>query len=214
MSNHHKEALILVDIQNDFVPGGALPAQNGREVMPVANKLIDCFYFVVATQDWHPKDHKSFAANHEGKEVGDVIELNGLEQILWPVHCVQNSRGAEFVNGLYADQINKVFKKGLDPEIDSYSGFYDNGHQRATGLGDYLEKQNVETVYIAGLATDVCVKYTALDAVKLGFDTYVVIDCCRGVNMKAGDIERAIEEMKDTGVEMVQSDQLVKEFSN
>lgn len=214
MKNQHTEALILVDIQNDFVPGGALPTQNGREVVPVANRLIDCFDFVVATQDWHPKDHKSFAANHEGKEVGDVIELNGLEQILWPVHCVQNSRGAEFVNGLYINGVKKVFKKGLDPEIDSYSGFYDNGHRRATGLRDYLQKQDIETVYIAGLATDVCVKYTALDAVKLGFDTHVAIDGCRGVNMKAGDIERAIQEMKDAGVEMVQSDQLVKEFSN
>lgn len=111
MKTHYKEALILVDIQNDFIPGGALPTQNGRQVVPIANKLIDCFDFVVATQDWHPRDHKSFAANHKDKEVGDVIELNGLEQILWPVHCVQDSRGADLVNGLYINQIKKGFKK-------------------------------------------------------------------------------------------------------
>ena len=128
-------ALILVDIQNDFVPGGALAVREGDRVVPIANALMPQFEIVVATQDWHPADHGSFAANHAGRKVGDVIELNGLPQVLWPVHCVQGTAGAEFVAGLDVSKVAKVFRKGTDREIDSYSGFYDNGHRRSTGLG-------------------------------------------------------------------------------
>lgn len=209
MAEQHQKALILVDIQKDFVPGGALPAENGREVVPVANRLMDAFELVVATQDWHPAGHLSFASNHEGQEVGDKIELKGLEQALWPDHCVQGTEGAEFVDGLRKGPIEKVFRKGVDKEIDSYSGFYDNGHRRPTGLSDYLREKGVEEVYIAGLATDVCVKYTTLDALKEGFDTYVAIDGCRGVNMEPGDVAAAVEEMKEAGAEIVQSDEVV-----
>lgn len=201
-------ALILVDIQNDFCPGGALEVKEGNQVVPVANALMDRFDLVVATQDWHPANHGSFAANHPWRKPGQVIELNGLPQVLWPIHCVQESFGAEFVQTLQTDKIGKVFVKGTDPEIDSYSGFYDNGHRKATGMGDYLKEKGVETVYVMGLATDYCVKFTALDAVALGFKTYLIEDGCRGVNLNAGDVAQAIADMRSGGVEVTNSKEL------
>src|SRR5690348_16174351 len=164
-------ALVLVDIQNDFVPGGTLAVPEGDRIVPICDRLQDCFDLVVATQDWHPRDHGSFAANHPGRKVGDVIDLNGLRQILWPVHCVQNTPGAAFVPGLDTQRVQRIFQKGTDPAIDSYSGFFDNGHRKATGLGEYLKERAVSDVYVAGLATDYCVKFTALDATQLGFKT-------------------------------------------
>jgi nicotinamidase/pyrazinamidase len=196
-------ALICVDIQNDFCPGGALEVKDGLAAAKVANKLMDRFDLVVATQDWHPANHKSFAAMHPWRRPGDVIELNGLEQILWPIHCVQGSFGAEFVRELKTDAFEKVFVKGTDPEIDSYSGFFDNGHRKATGLGDYLKEKGVKEVYIVGLALDVCVKFTVLDALELGFKTYLVKDGSRGVNLKPGDSDRAVEEMQEKGAIIV-----------
>jgi len=199
-----KSALILVDVQNDFCPGGSLPVTGGFDIIPVINDLQARLDLVVATKDWHPKDHSSFAANH-GKQPGEVITLDGLQQILWPAHCVQGSKGAEFVHGLETSRIAKVFDKGIDPAIDSYSGFFDNGHKRATGLGAYLKECGVTEVYVVGLATDYCVKWTALDAKQLGFPTSVILDACRGVNLKPGDVERAIEEMRTAGIKIVQS---------
>jgi nicotinamidase/pyrazinamidase len=201
-------ALILVDIQNDFVPGGALAVKDGDAVVPVANRLIPKFEIVVATQDWHPADHGSFAANHPGKRAGEVIELNGLSQVLWPVHCVQGTRGAAFVAGLDALRLTRVFQKGTDPGVDSYSGFFDNGHRRSTGLGDWLRTQGVGTIYVMGLATDYCVKFTALDGRKLGFEVVLIEDGCRGVNLKEGDSARAVEEMRAAGVKVVKSDEV------
>ncbi|HEY7116008.1 MAG TPA: bifunctional nicotinamidase/pyrazinamidase, partial [Tepidisphaeraceae bacterium] len=176
-------ALILVDIQNDFVPGGALAVTEGDQVAPVANRLAGSgrFELVVATQDWHPPDHGSFAVNHPGHKVGDVIDLNELSQVLWPVHCVRGTPGAEFVPGLETGRIAQVFRKGTDPSIDSYSGFYDNGHRRSTGMSEWLSDRGVRDVYVMGLATDYCVKFTALDGRKLGFDVTLVEDGCRGV---------------------------------
>ncbi|MDX2282656.1 MAG: bifunctional nicotinamidase/pyrazinamidase [Bacteroidia bacterium] len=198
-------ALILVDIQNDFVPGGALAVQEGDQILPVVNALQARFGLVVATQDWHPADHGSFAANQPGHAPGELIELNGLPQVLWPVHCVQGSFGAEFVAGLDRTRVARVFPKGMDAGIDSYSGFFDNGHRKDTGLGAYLRAQGVTEVYVTGLATDYCVKYTALDARQLGFDTYVVADACRGVNLQPGDSERALAELQAAGVQVVES---------
>jgi nicotinamidase/pyrazinamidase len=195
-------ALIIVDMQNDFVEGGALAVPGGRDLVPLVSKLLGRFELVVATQDWHPANHGSFAANHPGRNVGDVIELGGLPQVLWPVHCVQNTPGAEFVR----PWTNHVFKKGVDPEIDSYSGFFDNGKRRATGLGDFLKQRTIEQVYILGLATDYCVKFTALDAVALGFKTKLIEDACRGVNLKPGDVARSLEEMRQAGVHLVHSE--------
>ena len=194
------KALILVDIQNDFVPGGALAVPDGDAVVPVCNRLQRPFDLIVATQDWHPANHGSFAANHPGHKTGEVIEVNGLKQVLWPVHCVQNTPGAAFAPGLDMSRVSRIFQKGTDPAIDSYSGFFDNGHRKATGLDEYLKSKGVTDVYIVGLATDYCVKFTALDARSLGFNTFLVEDACRGVNLRHGDVADAIGEMKRAGV--------------
>ncbi len=193
------EALILIDIQNDFLPGGTLAVPEGDRVIPVANRLQERFDLVLATQDWHPADHASFASNHPGKKPGEVIDLDGLPQVLWPDHCVQGSRGAEFDERLDRSRIARVFRKGTDPSIDSYSAFFDNRHLKATGLGDYLRDGGVTEVWLAGLATDYCVRASALDALQLGFTTHVVIDGCRGVELSAGDVDRAIDEMRARG---------------
>lgn len=200
-----KKALILVDLQNDFMPTGALPVAHGDEVIPIANKIQKHFDLIVATQDWHPKNHKSFAVNHPGKKAFDVIDLYGLEQVLWPPHCVQYTEGAEFVQALDTTCINKIIQKGTDWEIDSYSGFFDNGHRKKTELKNYLEQQNVTDVYICGIATDYCVKFTALDAIQLGFKTYVIEDACRGVSLESHHVMQALDEMKKAGVIVVQS---------
>ncbi len=202
-------ALILVDLQNDFVPGGALAVPRGDEVVPLAGQLAARFDLVVATQDWHPPDHGSFAIQHEGREPGDTIVLAGLPQILWPVHCVQGTRGAEFVETLDMSRVRKVFRKGTQRDIDSYSGFFDNGHRRATGLGDYLKERSVSAVYVLGLATDYCVKFTALDARSLGFETCLIEDACRGVELAPGDVDRAVEEMRAAGVRVLRSGTLL-----
>lgn len=197
------KALVMVDVQNDFVPGGALPVPNGEEVVPALNRLQQLFEIVVATQDWHPLDHGSFAANHPGKKPGDMIELGGIPQVLWPVHCVQNTAGAEFVPGLNTARVVRIFQKGVDPDIDSYSCFFDNGHRRSTGLGDFLKEKKVDEVYIAGLATDYCVKYSSIDSIALGFKTHVIEDACRGLN--EADVRAALEELKHAGVSILQS---------
>lgn len=197
--------LVVVDVQNDFMPGGALAVPEGYEVIPVINRIMDRFDLVVATQDWHPPEHASFASNHDGAEVGDVINLEGLDQVLWPDHCVQTTEGAALVNTLKSAPIEAIFRKGCEPEIDTYSGFYDNGHRKSTGLGDYLRGKGVESVWIAGVATDYCVQATALDARELGFETYLIEDGCRGVELNDGDIAEAIEEMREAGVHVVGS---------
>ncbi|MDD4793095.1 MAG: bifunctional nicotinamidase/pyrazinamidase [Firmicutes bacterium] len=202
------DALLLVDLQNDFLPGGALGVPEGDRVIPVANRVQKCFDLVIATADWHPPDHGSFASAHPGREAGDVIELSGLAQVLWPDHCVQHSDGAEFPPELDTAKIAKVIQKGMDPGIDSYSGFFDNGRQNATGLDEYLRERGIDTVYVMGLATDYCVKYTALDAVSLGYETWLIEDGCRGVEVAPGDIERALAKMAAAGVRMVKSEDL------
>lgn len=198
-------ALILVDIQNDFCPGGALEVRDGDQVVDTANRLASAFDLVVATQDWHPRDHGSFAANHDGREPYQVIDLHGLSQVLWPVHCVQGSPGAAFHPRLATDEIDRVFQKGTDATVDSYSGFFDNGRRKATGLGDFLRERKVDAVYVLGLATDYCVKFTAIDACSEGFATYLVEDGCRGVGLGPTDIDDAIDEMRAAGAVIVQS---------
>ncbi len=186
LATPRKRALILVDIQNDFCPGGALAVRAGDRVVPVVNELQPHFDLVVATKDWHPLGHASFAT-------------------LWPPHCVQGSNGAEFVPALDTSRIARTFLKGTDMAVDSYSGFFDNEHLHATGLGDYLTTQGVTDVVVTGLATDYCVKFTVLDALALGFKTTVVKDACRGVEVNPGDTERALAEMAAAGAELVES---------
>jgi nicotinamidase/pyrazinamidase len=193
-------ALVLVDIQNDFLPSGGLAVPEGDAIIPIANQIQNRFELIVATQDWHPPNHGSFAANHPGKKLFEQIELNGLPQTLWPVHCVQNSHGAELAPGLEKERIAKIFQKGVDPGIDSYSGFYDNGHRRSTGMGEWLKAKRVTEIWVCGLATDYCVKFTALDGLQLGFKVSLVEEACRGVNLKPNDAAKAIEEMKRAGV--------------
>lgn len=204
-----KRALIIVDIQNDFCPGGALAVPQGDQVVPVINRLMQSgsFDVIVATQDWHPANHLSFASQH-GKTPGELIELNGRPQVMWPDHCVENSSGAELVSNLESSRITQIFQKGQKREVDSYSGFFDNDHQTETGLGEYLKNQQVSEVFVCGLATDYCVKYSALDALALGFKTSLIEDASRGVNLNDGDVEKAVEEMKANGVLVVQSTDL------
>jgi len=203
-----EKALIIIDVQNDFLPGGALAVAGGDEVVAVINRLQAVFPRVLATQDWHPRDHGSFATQHPGRAPGDVIELDGLAQVLWPAHCVQGTEGAAFAPGLDTRRVEKIFPKGADARVDSYSGFFDNGRRRATGLGDYLRAQNIAEIFIAGLATDYCVKATALDGARLGFATHVIADACRAVNLNPGDDARAFDEMRAAGVRVVSSDAL------
>jgi len=198
-------ALILVDLQYDFIPGGALAVARGDETVAIAQRVLPHFSTIVATQDWHPANHKSFAGNNPGVEVGQVIQLASGPQVMWPAHCVQDTHGAELHADLERARITEVFRKGTDPAIDSYSGFFDNGHQKATGLGDWLRARWIEQVYVLGLATDYCVKFTALDARQLGFDVKVIEDGCRAVELKPGDGDRAIAEMRGAGCAIVES---------
>jgi nicotinamidase/pyrazinamidase len=205
MNAHPMKALIIVDLQNDFLPGGGLPVPHGDEVIPLANELQRRFDLILATQDWHPPNHGSFAANHKGKKPGDRVILDGIEQILWPVHCLQNTRGAEFAPSFNTSPIAHVFHKGVDPLIDSYSTFFDNAHRRHTGLAHYLEERSIKDIYLLGLALDYCVKYSALDARQLGLNTHVILDGCRGIDLESGDIDRALDEMKRAGTRILKS---------
>lgn len=201
-------ALIMVDIQNDFMPYGSLPVSDGDDVVEVANLLAGRFDLVVASQDWHPSGHGSFASNHPGAKPGDVIELGGAQQVLWPDHCVQNLPGASFHSGLDVAAIDAVIRKGTDASIDSYSAFFDNGHKKSTGLVDLLAERGVRDVILTGLATDYCVLFTALDALDLGFSVSVATDGVRAVDAAQGDGERALERMRDAGCRLVLSSEV------
>lgn len=201
-------ALLIVDVQKDFLPSGALAVPEGDAVIPVINKLQDCFELVVATQDWHPAHHGSFASRHEGKKIYDVIDLKGLDQILWPDHCVQATPGAEFADDLRQERIEAIFRKGMEEDIDTYSGFFDNGHRKSTGLSDYLKGRNVDEIYIAGLAGDVCAYYTVLDGLKEGFTTHLVIDATRPVNVQKDDFDKALAHMQKEGARITRSAQI------
>ncbi len=203
------KALLIVDVQNDFIPGGALPVEKGDEIVSVINQLIrEKFDLVVASKDWHPKGHSSFASCH-GKKVGECITLDGLEQVMWPDHCIQSSHGAELVDSLDTEGVDVIVYKGTDPSIDSYSAFFDNGHRKSSGLDQILKDHHVEELYVVGLATDYCVKFSVLDAIDLGFKTYLIEDACRGVNIQPNDSKDAIEEMANAGATIVLACDLV-----
>lgn len=200
-----KKALLLIDIQKDFCPGGALAVAKGDEVVAVANTYIEQYNktndLIVATQDWHPANHKSFASNHPNNKLFDFIELNGLPQVLWPDHCVEHSDGAEFHPDLLP--IPCVFCKGEDPEVDSYSGFFDNGKRNKTQLDAFLKENGVDELDVMGLATDYCVKFTVLDALELGYKVNVIKAGCRAVGMKPTDEALAYTDMIQKGANII-----------
>lgn len=181
---------------------------DGDAVVAPANELQRQFDLVVATQDYHPPDHSSFASQHAGHAVGDVIPVGGVEQVLWPDHCVASTPGASFHSALDTVGWAAVFRKGTDVAIDSYSGFFDNARGRDTGLGGFLRERNVRDVFLCGLATDYCVKFTALDAAEAGFRAHVVVPACRGVDLRPGDSKRALQEMDRGGVVLLDSTNL------
>ena len=199
----------MVDIQNDFLPGGALAVKEGSKIIPLVNNLQSKFDLVVATQDWHPANHESFASNYPNGVIGYLVDLHGLPQVLWPDHCIQNTWGAELAETLDISSVQKVFRKGTEAAVDSYSGFFDNGKRKDTGLSTYLQSKDVEQLFIVGLATDYCVKFTALDAVNLGFETTVIVDAIKAVNLHPEDQENAIRTMRQAGIQIIQGDKLI-----
>lgn len=203
-------ALLLVDIQKDFCLNGALEVKDGDSIVPTANKLIDFFeekkQLVVATKDWHPLNHKSFAVN-SCKNVGDFGDLNGLPQVFWPIHCVQDTEGSEFHKDL--KKVANVIYKGQNTGVDSYSGFFDNGKIYETNLNSTLKSSDIKTLYIMGLATDYCVKYTVIDALELGYEVYLVEDGIKGVNLNPNDSQNAIDEMCSKGAKLTNSSKII-----
>ncbi|MBI6550670.1 bifunctional nicotinamidase/pyrazinamidase [Xenorhabdus lircayensis] len=207
-----KTALLLIDLQNDFCTGGALAVKDSDTVIEVANKVIELCQenniSVIASQDWHPDNHMSFAAN-SGQRIGELGELNGIPQIWWPVHCVQEQFGAEFHPALNQSTIQEVFRKGENPQIDSYSAFFDNDHKSKTRLHGWLTEKNIQRLFVLGIATDYCVKFTVLDALALGYETYIIIDGCRGVNIRADDSQHAFEEMAAKGAKLIPQSEII-----
>lgn len=208
------KALIIVDLQNDFLPGGSLAVRDGHAIIAPINKLLQApFALKVASKDWHPANHGSFAHLH-GKQPGEHALLKGLNQVLWPIHCVQGSLGTDFAPGLSIDKIQRIVYKGIESDIDSYSVFFDNNHLRATGLYQLLREEKILDVYIAGLTTDYCVKYSALDARQLGFNVFIIEDACRGVNLTPEDSQRALEEMRAAGAHLVKVEDVLSELDH
>ena len=203
-------ALLIIDLQNDFLPKGALTVSKGDEIITVINELQSAFDLIIATKDWHPANHGSFASNHQNEKVGNVINLNGIEQILWSAHCIQNSFGAELSLLLNKDSISKIILKGTDSDIDSYSAFFDNNHQKSTGLHQYLKENNVDELFVTGLATDYCVYFTVKDALQLGYKTWLVTDAVKGVNINPSDSQKAICDMEKSGAKLITSKGILK----
>jgi len=203
------KTLIITDVQHDFLPGGALGIRGANDIVPLINGLIPKFDHVFATQDWHPAHHVSFAASHN-KRVGEKIKVGEVEQILWPIHCVQNTWGSDFPQALHRERIEATFHKGTDPKVDSYSTFFDNARHRSTGLADHLLKHKMINLYFVGLATDYCVLYSVLDALELGFQTWVIRDACRAINLKPGDDQKALDQMKERGAHIITSKEFLR----
>ncbi|WP_210639264.1 MULTISPECIES: bifunctional nicotinamidase/pyrazinamidase [unclassified Pseudomonas] len=197
-------ALLVIDVQNDFIPGGQLAVPGGDEIVPLINQLGRSFKQVILAQDWHPTKHASFASSHPGKQPFDIVQLPYGEQKLWPDHCIQGSRGAEFHPMLELTHAQLIIRKGCNPDIDSYSAFMEADRQTTTGLAGYLKERGIDTVYLVGLALDFCVMFSALDARAAGFNAIVLLDACRGIDSE-GSMDTAIRRMQTAGVELVQS---------
>lgn len=202
------KALIIIDVQKDFCPGGALAVPEGDEIISRINKLSGRFKRVIATQDWHPAGHISFAVNHPGKKEFDVIEYKGTEQVLWPSHCVSGTPGADFHSGLNTDSVDLILRKGSNPEIDSYSAFRENDKSTLTGLEGYLKTLGIKETYLCGLALDYCVFFSAIDSMELGFDTYVIVDGTKGIDSPQGNIDKSLAVMRKKGIKIIKSDDL------
>jgi nicotinamidase/pyrazinamidase len=194
-----QDVLLVIDVQNDFCPGGALAVPGGDAVVPVINRLAQDFPHVVLTQDWHPRGHLSFASSHSGKSAFDTVEAPYGQQIVWPDHCVQGTTGAAFHPALDIPHAELILRKGFRREIDSYSAFFENDHKTPTGLDGYLRERAFHRVFLCGLATDFCVRYSAEDAKSLGFDVAVIIDACRGID-SGGSLAEAHESFRQRGV--------------
>jgi nicotinamidase/pyrazinamidase len=208
---HLKHAVLaVIDVQNDFCPGGALAVKDGDAIIPLINSLMPRFPLVVATQDWHPADHVSFASNHPGAKSFDTIKAGNISQVLWPDHCVQGTRGADFHPSLENIHFRLILRKGTTPALDSYSAFFENDKKTLTGLSSFLKGIGVEEVYLCGLATDVCVYHSAMDAVRLGFHTFLIRDASRGVDVPEGNLSKAIKDMESSGVRIIESDMILK----
>lgn len=203
------KALLVIDVQNDFCPGGSLAVPGGDDIIPLVNDLADQFEHVILTQDWHPSGHHSFASSYKDKHPYDTVELAYGQQILWPDHCVQGTRGAQFHPALYQGRAELILRKGFRRAIDSYSAFFENDQQTPTGLAGYLRERSIDTLYLVGLATDFCVKWSALDGKKLGFDVYVVEDAVRGIDTQ-GSLARAWDELHEAGVGVAASDSVLQ----
>ena len=203
------DALLVVDVQNDFIPGGALSVVDGDQIIPEINRISKIFQknnsAVILTQDWHPKDHQSFATAHEGKNPFDPFQGPGLGPVLWPPHCLQGTKGAAFPDGLDIVPGVAIIRKGTNPEIDSYSAFLENDKKTETGLSGYLKSRGIGRIFFTGLALDFCVRYSAVDARKFGFDAVVIEDLTKGIDNPEGNIAEAIEEMKNEGVTFLES---------
>lgn len=200
------KTLIIVDVQNDFMPGGQLEVPHGNMIVPVINRVQNFFDLILATQDWHPEFHSSFASNHHEKKPFDRIILHGVEQILWPDHCIQGSAGADFHPDLETKKIAAIFRKGMDPEIDSYSGFYDNGHLTSTGLSGYLQEKGITEIFFCGLAADICVYYTILDSISEGFSATLIEDATCPLHLDKFDDIKC--ELAKIGVHIINSNEL------
>ena len=194
-------ALIVIDVQNDFCPGGALAVPEGDQIVSGINALMDEFQAVILTQDWHPADHSSFASQHEGKAPMELVEMPYGSQVLWPDHCIQGSKGAEFHDALRVDRADLIIRKGYNRAIDSYSGFFENDQTTSTGLEGYLKSRGITDLTFVGLATDFCVNFSAVDAARLGFGVEVALDLCRGIDFD-GSLEAAREGMAAAGVSL------------
>lgn len=206
-------ALIIIDVQNDFCPGGKLAVPNGDEVISPINAIIPLFDYVIQTQDWHPEDHLSFASNHDGKLPTDIVRLSYGEQILWPDHCIQGTEGAQFHPDLNTDSTHLTIRKGFRKEIDSYSAFTENDKTTKTGLDGFFTSLEIDRLFFCGLATDFCVKWSALDAIEYNFETYLISDAVRGIDIE-NSINLAMKEMKETGVHSINSVDLIKMLNN
>ena len=207
------KALIIVDMQNDFMPDGALPVEEGDQIIDSINQVAEIFKFnhgkIILTQDWHPKNHKSFASSYSNKNPGDEYKSNGIGPVLWPDHCVQGTIGAQFHDKLNSELAHVIIRKGYNPEVDSYSGFIENDKKSETGLKGYLNSLNIKRIFICGLALDYCCYYTALDGLDFGFEVYFLVNLTRSIDLPPGNTSKSLQHMKDKGIKFATKDNLI-----